>query len=320
MMLYPFMHLFILTLFTSTIMALSSYQWLMVWMSLELNMLSFIPMISSSNWFQESEASLKYLLFQALGSSLLLLAAINQSLSFLILLGLTMKLGLAPFHFWFPSVMKSMSWPVALLLLTWQKIAPMALLFSMFSSYLYLLSLIATTSAIVGGLGGMVQSQLRPMLAYSSIGHMGWMLAIAPHSPSISFTYLFTYIAISVPIIWSSLLSKIDSTKKKSPSYTLSLFILFPLIISLSGLPPLTGFVPKLLVIMFLPSFLIMLTLILGSLINLSYYLNFFFTLIMSSVSSKKEGESPRYMWALSALSVLATSPLSFLLLLSFLL
>jgi NADH:ubiquinone oxidoreductase subunit 2 (subunit N) len=71
----------------------------MVWVALELNIISFIPLISSSGWLQEREAALKYLLFQAAGSRILLLGRINQLISTPILLGLRLKLGIAPFHF-----------------------------------------------------------------------------------------------------------------------------------------------------------------------------------------------------------------------------
>uniref|UniRef100_A0AAU6QH23 NADH-ubiquinone oxidoreductase chain 2 n=1 Tax=Prionospio plumosa TaxID=3050096 RepID=A0AAU6QH23_9ANNE len=311
MILYPYMNLFIFTLISSTIMAISSCHWLMIWMALELNMISFIPIISSSNWFQESEATLKYILFQALGSSFLLLGIMNPSWFFMITLGLIMKLGAAPFHFWFPPTMKSISWPSATVLMTWQKVAPMFLLImNLPPSSGKMLMLLGAFGALLGGVGGMLQSTIRPMLAYSSIGHMGWMIAVAPVSPSISLLYLIFYILISIPIMWSAYISNINSLKtSKAPVPTLAPMLLLPNILSLSGLPPLLGFIPKLMSILSFPLFIIPIILIVGSLINLSYYLNFFFSLSMSSYSKKKERLPLSPPLTLSAITWLACSP-----------
>uniref|UniRef100_A0AAU6QGU3 NADH-ubiquinone oxidoreductase chain 2 n=1 Tax=Prionospio sp. 7 MH-2023 TaxID=3059275 RepID=A0AAU6QGU3_9ANNE len=285
---YPFMNLFLFTLMSSTLMAISSSHWLMIWMSLELNMISFIPILASSNWFQESEAALKYLLFQAFGSSLILMGMFAPSFSSLALFGLVAKLGAAPFHFWFPSVMKSASWPSAAILMTWQKIAPLMLLISSFSSHKEIMSLIGALGALIGGLGGMTQTHFRALLAYSSIGHMGWIIATASFSPFISLTYLMFYIIISIPIMWSCFITNIQSIKQTStPNYVITTMFTLPCVLSLSGLPPFTGFIPKLLALSSMSSIILPLILVLGSLINLSYYLNFFFTLFMSQSSFK---------------------------------
>uniref|UniRef100_A0AAU6QGD4 NADH-ubiquinone oxidoreductase chain 2 n=1 Tax=Aurospio banyulensis TaxID=3050091 RepID=A0AAU6QGD4_9ANNE len=285
---YPYMNLFLFTLFSSTMMAISSSHWLMVWMSLELNMISFLPLIASSSWFQESEGALKYLLFQALGSSFILLGTMTTFLYSLSLIGLLIKLGAAPFHFWFPSVMKSLAWPAASLLMTWQKIAPLLVIMSSFSFSSATLSAVGMISALTGGLGGLNQSHFRPMLAYSSIGHMGWMIALMTYSPFISSTYLFFYIFISIPVLYFSAFLNIQSIKKgkNSSSYILALCLL-PTILSLSGLPPFLGFAPKIFALLAVYSIPISIILIFGSLLNLSYYLNFFFSLYMSDPAYK---------------------------------
>lgn len=170
---YPFINLFILTLVSRTFIAISSSHWLVVWLSLEINIISFIPMITSSSWLQESEGALKYLLFQALGSSLLLLNIVFPYTRILVLCGLLTKIGAAPFHFWFPSLIKSLPWFSAGILLTWQKLAPLRVVILSLNLPRALMSLLGAFGALVGGLGGITQSHLRPMLAYSSIGHIG---------------------------------------------------------------------------------------------------------------------------------------------------
>uniref|UniRef100_A0AAU6QGD3 NADH-ubiquinone oxidoreductase chain 2 n=1 Tax=Prionospio multibranchiata TaxID=3050093 RepID=A0AAU6QGD3_9ANNE len=312
MMIYPFMHLFFSTLIMSTLMALSSHHWMVVWMSLELNMISFIPLMSSFSWNQEHEAALKYLMFQALGSSALLLFSFNTNMSFLVIIALSVKLGVAPFHLWFPSVMKSMSWFAATLLMTWQKIAPMVLILSS-TQFKPLLMLVASLSAISGGIGGMNQTHLRPLLAYSSVGHMGWMLAASTTSPFMSISYFSAYLIMSLTIMLIGLSSSISSLKQTATPYNnRTQHLLIPAIISLGGLPPLMGFIPKLMVLSSMNGFIVPFILITGSLMNLTYYLNFFMPWYMSLTSLKK---SVNYSssWFLSFFFFFSTTPIPFI-------
>lgn len=308
---YPYINLFLSTLITRTIIALSSSHWLIIWISLEVNIISFIPILASSRWHQESEAALKYFLFQALGSTFVLLGVLSSSYNLLIVFGLIIKLGVAPFHYWFPSVIRSVSWLSALLLLTWQKIAPLILLISSFHEYKEILLLVGIVSALVGGLGGLMQTRLQPILAYSSIGHIGWILATSYASPFISLLYLFYYILISIPIVWSAQKGSLYSLKQtKTPLYNYVMIITLPCILSLRGLPPLLGFFPKLLAVISFSSTIFPLCLLLGSLINLRYYLNFFFASLLSTSSQKLSFFDPSSSYFLLLLAYLATLPL----------
>ena len=315
---YPYINLFLLTLFSRTFIAISSSHLLIIWISLELNIISFIPILASSSWFQESEASLKYFLFQALGSSLLLIGIVHNIFALLSLLGLIVKLGAAPFHFWFPSIIKRLPWPTARLLMTWQKIAPLVLIMSSFGSNVLFLSVIGVLGSIVGGFGGIAQSQFRPLLAYSSIGHIGWIIALIPFSPFIALAYLIFYIFISIPVLFTSFLSNIQSIKHQSqPNIFMIIFILLPCILSLRGLPPFLGFIPKLIAIISFSSYSLPIFLIIGSLINLRYYLNFFFSILLSNPSYKIYYKN-KYRITFLLISWIACSPIPILLILIF--
>lgn len=310
---YPYLFLFSFTLVSRTFIAISSSHWLMIWIALELNIISFIPLLTHSSWLQETEAGIKYLLFQAMGSAFILLSAVNPALSILTTLGLLVKLGAAPFHFWFPSVISRISWTAAILLLTWQKIAPIRILIT--SSIEFgssSLPLLGALGALIGGLGGLAQSRLRPMLAYSSVGHIGWIISVLNFSPLAAFVYFISYLFISIPIVWAALQSNIYLNKKRNlPLRTSSIFSIFPVIISLRGLPPLLGFVPKLLSLLVIPSTLVAIILIIGSLVNLRYYLNFFFSLFLSNPSPKQKSYRDSSI-IMSSLIWLARSPFPF--------
>nr|YP_010924987.1 NADH dehydrogenase subunit 2 [Harmothoe imbricata]WKB17965.1 NADH dehydrogenase subunit 2 [Harmothoe imbricata] len=300
---FPFISLFSLTLVLGSMMSLSGNHWIFVWMGLELNLLSFIPLLTFSDLNQESEAAMKYFLAQALGSGLILLSALSFYLKdqvsldpalikTLMITGLLTKLGMPPCHFWFPSVMSLISWPMCILLTTWQKLIPTLLIFYLLnSSFSFFTILMLSMAALIGGIGGMNQTQLRPLLAYSSIGHMTWMLAASFISYSSSFIYLLSYIIISVPlmfIFWVSSLSLTNSINSIFSSPKMLLLSLSLLLLSLGGIPPLLGFFPKWLVLenLSLLSPLFTLVILLGSLLNLFYYLNLMFVGILKNSKS----------------------------------
>ena len=118
---------------------MTSNSWLGAWIGLEINLLSFIPLIDrDSNNLKSTESSLKYFLTQALASTVLLfsviLLIINSNvhnylfISSIIISTLLLKSGTAPFHFWFTNLMEGLTWINALLLITSQKVATLKLI------------------------------------------------------------------------------------------------------------------------------------------------------------------------------------------------
>nr|QVX31157.1 NADH dehydrogenase subunit 2 [Drieschia cf. elegans BG-2021] len=329
----PYITLFSLTLVFGTLLSLSGNQWIFIWMGLELNLMSFIPLLTFSSFNQESEAAMKYFLAQALGSGLILLSGLmiqslphmtfsHSIINTLLFLGLLIKLGLPPCHFWFPSVMSKISWPICILLSTWQKLIPILIIFyTSISSMNPFITWIILAASLIGGLGGMNQTQLRPLLAYSSIGHMSWMLAASVFSYSISIIYFLCYILISTPIMLMFMKFSSSLTSSMSSISTSNFIILpsiFMLLLSLAGIPPFIGFFPKWMVIqsisMFSPMLLIII--LLGSVINLFYYLNLTFISWLKPMSPPFLGNNPKYgsmsFLSLVAISTLGLGPLVF--------
>jgi NADH-ubiquinone oxidoreductase chain 2 len=88
---------------------------------------------------------------------------------------LLLKVGAAPFHFWFPGVAEGLSWDNLVVLITWQKAAPFILInYTVGTSFLITTSIIL--SSLVGAVGGFNQVSLRKIIAFSSINHIAWML------------------------------------------------------------------------------------------------------------------------------------------------
>jgi len=293
-LLTPASLLILITITISSLLALTRSNWFMAWVAIEVNLLRFIPIITQSKSNQETEACVKYFLAQAVGSALILLSRLSAwSISPIqswwtpiLIIALLLKLGAAPCHFWYPSVITSISWSNALLLSTWQKLAPLALLSYPIIHHRKIVSLLAmaaSLNALTGGILGINQSHLRTLLAYSSITHIGWILgAIYLNNPHLSITYFLFYSLIIAPIF--ILLHNINLTRPNQfpillTSSKLSLFCLIILLLSLAGIPPLTGFLPKWLLIsaMIAQIKIIILPLLIGSFINLYFYLNIVF-------------------------------------------
>uniref|UniRef100_UPI00315C8A4F NADH dehydrogenase subunit 2 n=1 Tax=Haliotis fulgens TaxID=6456 RepID=UPI00315C8A4F len=307
----PFGFLFSFITFLGSLLSLSSIHWLSIWVGLEINMMGFIPLLIYRGLTMETESSIKYFIMQALGSSMLMfgsLLSFNMSLSWevyqqntsafgltLIILSLFLKLGAFPFHFWLPEVMMNISWLNCLILTTWQKLAPVFLLTAMTQSWNYpsiisTLFIMAGMSSLIGGLGGINQTQIRTLLAYSSIGHVGWMAFCALTSESALKIYFIIYALISVCLfanLWTSdtkSFRHIGILKSENPKVN-QLTLIF-ILLSLGGMPPLLGFAAKWTAVSFsclISSPALVFPLLLGSLMSLFYYLTLLFSMTFSS-------------------------------------
>nr|QEO33528.1 NADH dehydrogenase subunit 2 [Conanalus pieli] len=297
MFMNPSKILFISCVITGTLISICSNSWFGVWMGLEINLLSFIPIMSNQKNILSSEASLKYFLIQAFASSMFLFSIIlsyilsNMSLQFnhstidssLINSALLLKMGAAPFHFWFPGTMEGLNWMNCLMLMTWQKIAPLILL-----SYTIQINLFTTfiivTSIIIGSLGGLNQTSLRKIMAYSSINHLGWMISGLTIGENLWMIYFCIYLFLSTSIVllfYNFDIYHINQNFLMLSNKPTTKFFLFTSFLSLGGLPPFLGFLPKWIIIQSLTEsynwFLITLMVIM-TLITLFFYLRITFS------------------------------------------
>nr|QOL00829.1 NADH dehydrogenase subunit 2 [Nipponomeconema sinica] len=298
--------LFLITLIIGTLISISSTSWLGVWMGLEINLLSFIPLMSDPKNILSTEASLKYFLIQAIASSLLLFSLLSMFLMsnfitmmnyevFLLMISsaLLLKMGAAPFHFWFPGTMEGLNWWNNLILMTWQKIAPLMLLSYTIKMNIFF-SIIIISSILVGSLGGLNQTSLRKLMAYSSINHLGWMIAAMVSGENLWELYFLVYTFLSSSIIFlfnTFQIFHINQNFLMLNNNPKIKFCLFSLLLSLGGLPPFLGFMPKWLIIQAmaeLNSLLIIIFMVITTLITLFYYLRVTFTAFLFSYSEIK--------------------------------
>nr|YP_009058386.1 NADH dehydrogenase subunit 2 [Macquaria ambigua]WJQ22428.1 NADH dehydrogenase subunit 2 [Macquaria ambigua]BAP40415.1 NADH dehydrogenase subunit 2 [Macquaria ambigua] len=250
-----------------TTVTFASSHWLLAWMGLEMNTLAIIPLMAQHHHPRAVEATTKYFLTQATAAAMLLFASTTnawltgqwgiQQMSHplpitIITLALALKIGLAPVHAWLPEVLQGLDLTTGLILSTWQKLAPFALLLQIQPSNSTILIVLGLTSTLVGGWGGLNQTQLRKILAYSSIAHLGWMILVLQFSPSLTLLTLLTYFIMTFSTFLVFKLNKATNINALATSWTKAptLTALAPLILlSLGGLPPLTGFMPKWLIL-----------------------------------------------------------------------
>nr|AIW64803.1 NADH dehydrogenase subunit 2 [Qinlingacris elaeodes] len=294
--------LFLSTLMMGTILSISSNSWFGVWMGLEINLLSFIPMLTSNKNVMMNESSVKYFIVQAMASTMLLFSILLIQMkyrmswetelipSMMVSSSLLLKMGAAPFHFWFPEVMGNSSWINCLTLMTWQKIAPMMVLSYCIQMSMFMFS-ITILSIIIGALGGLNQTSLRQLLAYSSINHLGWMISSLMVSENVWELYFFIYSLLSLIMILlfkQMNLFSLNQIYSSTNMMSETKFFMFTSLLSLGGLPPFLGFLPKWIVINSLVenNMLTMMTImVMFSTITLYFYLRISFSAFILSYS-----------------------------------
>nr|QHB76936.1 NADH dehydrogenase subunit 2 [Hylomyscus endorobae] len=256
------------TILLGPAITMSSSNLLLMWVGLELSLLAIIPLLINKKNPRSTEAATKYFVTQATASMIILLAIIlnykqlgtwmfqqqtNDLILMMTLISLSMKLGIAPFHHWLPEVTQGIELHTGLILLTWQKIAPLSILFQIYNLLNTTITLsMAIVSIFIGAWGGLNQTQMRKIMAYSSIAHMGWMLAIIPFNPSLTLLNLIIYILLTIPMFMammtysSTTINSISLMWNKTP---MLMTMTSSILLSLGGLPPLTGFLPKWIII-----------------------------------------------------------------------
>nr|YP_003345217.1 NADH dehydrogenase subunit 2 [Congriscus sp. Tht2]BAI53484.1 NADH dehydrogenase subunit 2 [Congriscus sp. Tht2] len=318
----------IMSLGLGTTITFASSHWLLAWMGLEINTLAILPLMAQHHHPRAVEATTKYFLTQATAAALLLFCATSNAWLTgnweiqqpfhpitinMITLALGLKIGLAPMHFWLPEVLQGLDLMTGLILSTWQKLAPMVLIMQLSNEMNQpMMVTLGLMSALVGGWGGLNQTQLRKILAYSSIAHMGWMMIVLTYAPNLMILALATYIIMTstafmmLKVVSATKINTLTTTWTKTPILTT---LTMMTMLSLGGLPPLTGFMPKWLILQELTKQGLPLTatlMAMTALLSLFFYLRICYTTTLTISPNTNNTKTP---WRLK--STQATMPLS---------
>nr|AAO21580.1 NADH subunit 2 [Aphanius fasciatus] len=297
-----------------TTLTFASSHWLLAWMGLEINTLAIIPLMAQNHHPRAVEAATKYFLTQATAAAMLLFASISNAWmtgewdimqmnhplpSTLITLALALKIGLAPLHSWLPEVLQGLDLTTGLILSTWQKLAPFCLIMQFQPTNHMILLIMGLLSTLIGGWAGLNQTQLRKILAYSSIAHLGWMILVLQFSPSLTLLTLLTYLVMTFSLFLafkashSTNINSLSTSWAKAPALT---SILPLILLSLGGLPPLTGFFPKWMILLELTKqnlALIATLAALSALLSLYFYLRLSYAMTLTISPNNITGTLP---------------------------
>jgi NADH-quinone oxidoreductase subunit N len=312
---------------------------------------------------RSAEAGLKYFVLGALASGILLYgmsltygftgttsfvgirAALSGELQtgalfglIIVLAGLAFKISAVPFHMWTPDVFEGAPTPVTTFFSTAPKVAALALTMRVVldafggqvDAWRQVVVFAALASVVVGALGGIGQDNIKRMLAYSSINHVGFMLvglaAATPQGSSAMLVYLAIYIAMTVGSFVGILMMRdaegnpvesITAMGGLSHSKPLLAWCMLLLMLSLAGIPPLFGFWGKLLVFQAaVNAGLVPLALlaILGSVISTFYYLKVCKVMFFDDATDVVQGRGDASQWVLLILCAAFNAPLGYLL------
>ncbi len=269
---------------------ISSNDLMVFYVGLELQSLALYVLASfNRNQLKSSEAGLKYFVLSALSSGLLLygcsliygfsgstnfnvigdtMNSINYGLTFgivFILVGLAFKISAVPFHMWAPDVYEGSPTPVTLFFAIVPKVAALTVFIrflyvpflSMIEQWQPILIFLSIASMIFGAVAAIGQNNLKRLVAYSSIGHIGYALAGVSIGTNegiqSSIVYISIYLVMNLGLFSCLFMMKRDEQyfekiddlsglSKNHPVLSLSLLII---LFSLAGIPPLAGFFAK---------------------------------------------------------------------------
>ena len=287
---------------------ISAANFLTLFLGLELMSLCLYALVAlNRDSAQATEAAMKYFVLGALSSGLLLygmsmiygatgtlniyevathasrLAASATERTFLVfglvflVAGLAFKVGVAPFHMWIPDVYHGAPTAVTLIVGSAPKLAAFAMavrllvngMMDLAHDWQQMLALLALLSMGIGNIAAIAQSNLKRMLAYSTIAHMGFMLLglmsgvvegnrlNAPEAYSSALFYMIVYVLMSLGAFGMLLyLSRagfecenLDDMKGLNRTHPWYAFLMLILMFSLAGIPPTAGFYAKLAVL-----------------------------------------------------------------------
>jgi len=284
---YPIL---VLTSVLGMLLMISSYDLIIFYLGLELQSLCLYILASfKKDNLKSTEAGLKYFILSALATCILLYGcsliygftgstnfdAISNNLDqrntgavfgiVFVIVGLAFKISLVPFHMWTPDVYEGSPTSVTLFFATVPKIAALTVFIrfmyvpfvNLISEWQTIVIFLAVGSMILGAIAAIGQENIKRLLAYSSIGHMGYAIAGLSTGSNTgiqsALIYLIIYLVMNIGAfccilmmkrenIFCEKISDLSGLSKNHPMLALSLLIIF---FALAGIPPLAGFFAK---------------------------------------------------------------------------
>nr|QEP09175.1 NADH dehydrogenase subunit 2 [Aphaena discolor nigrotibiata] len=268
-----------ITILISVMMTMSSNSIMFSWMSLELNLISFLPLLKKSN--KMNEQLMKYLIIQSMSSSMMMISMIINSMinnpineSILMMTGIMMKMGMMPFHLWLPGMMQMMSWEMCMMMTTVQKIIPTVMLVQLTSIKMMMIPMMM--SMLISPLSGMKQTSMKKMMAYSSITNSPMMIMSLKLSKQQFNMMMMMYFTINIMMMNTMKKNNINFMNQLNSQTNMTKISLMISSMSMSGMPPMTGFMIKWMILKSTINFSLMMPsmILMSSILSSFMYLN----------------------------------------------
>jgi len=282
---------FYFLLLVSIIISIRFNSRFIIWLRLEINMLRFLPIISSGLNI-ELENSVKYFLIQRWASIIFLISYFFcsyfiNSIRILLILSIFIKLGISPFHTWFISILKTCSLYILMLLSSLQKIIPLIILNNVFFFFrIFYFCIIITIIFLLIILSSVIN--INKLLALSSLGNILWLISsnLLSLKLMILFLTIYVFLLMGIYLFYNSFYYNLFIQINRINFFDKIIIVL--LFISLGGMPPLLGFLRKFLILKIIfiyENLILFLIIIFSSLVLLYHYMSriyFFITFIPS--------------------------------------
>ena len=285
---------FYFLLLVSIIISIRFNSRFIIWLRLEINMLRFLPIISSGLNI-ELENSVKYFLIQRWASIIFLISYFFcsyfiNSIRILLILSIFIKLGISPFHTWFISILKTCSLYILMLLSTLQKIIPLIILNNVFFFFrIFYFCIIITIIFLVIILSSVIN--INKLLALSSLGNILWLISsnLLSLKLMILFLTIYVFLLMGIYLFYNSFYYNLFIQINRINFFDKIIIVL--LFISLGGMPPLLGFLRKFLILKIIfiyENLILFLIIIFSSLVLLYHYMSriYFFITFMPSLKT----------------------------------
>lgn len=225
-----------------------------MWIRIEINLFSFIPLISINRKIFREKSTILYFLIQGISSRIFLLRfSINlenlKTISYLLLIiSIFIKLGIFPFHFWIISVIEGMEWNISLILITIQKVIPLIIItFILQQNIIIIFCLI---NSFIAAIRGITMFSTRKIIGFSSVNHLSIIIIAIILSKKILKIYFLIYFYITflatktIKFLNINFIFQRITIKRNNKINNISIIIIF---LRIAGIPPFLGFLPKIL-------------------------------------------------------------------------
>lgn len=247
---------------------------------MEINIISFIVLIYQRFRLKGVESCLKYFFIQRIGSVILISVLYYNRRIVRIYLAIILryKLGAGMFFFWFPSVCMGLRWFSCYLLITFQKVIPLILIGLLKSKIVWL---VVIMRLLFGILGRFNQIDIKQLMAFSSIHHLGWMILCIMNDDYYFIIYLLIYRFVLLGIVYFVIDNEITSLLELGKIKGKWWFLIG--ILSIGGIPPLLGFFLKWIAFIYISKIGILwfMLLVISSVIIFYVYIRLLYDVIM---------------------------------------